>query len=359
VGAYNALKWREDRALALRLAEARRAPRPALTGTPKVSIIVAAWNEVDMIQRHLESVRALSYPDVEYFLCAGGTDGTYALAQRTLAEGMMLLEQQVGDGKQAALRRCLAHATGEIVYLTDADCLLDDDSFERTTAPVINGEAEAATGGSSPFPNQLSCSSLVRYRWAAETYIAARTGTWTTGLLGRNTAVTRNALRQAKDLTHDVRSGTDYHLAKCLLREGLGIRYVRQSGVVTPYATDWQTYARQQRRWLRNVIQIGADFRATNEITASMITIATGVILTSGPFLAVFLGRWALLSWIILFFQACLSKLRRYHFAIRSVLPQNHGTFGLSDAVVITIGESLVSALGILDVASPRPQQKW
>src|SRR5205823_4146563 len=108
--------------------------------------------EADLLAQHIESVLVLSYPDKEYILSAGGSDGTYAIARRYEERGVVVLEQQPGEGKQRALRQCFRQATGEIIFFTDADCLLDDESFERLIIPLANGEAEAATGTARPFP---------------------------------------------------------------------------------------------------------------------------------------------------------------------------------------------------------------
>ena len=158
--AYNLRQWRRDRALAVALRTAREDSRPAVAVTPRVTVLVAAWNEADLIERHVESVLALRYPNLEYVLCAGGTDDTYRLASRYERPGVVVLEQRPGEGKQAALRRGLQHASGDVIFLTDADCLLDDDSFERTVAPIVAGEAEATSGGSRPLTAQLASSVL-------------------------------------------------------------------------------------------------------------------------------------------------------------------------------------------------------
>src|ERR1700682_4491732 len=80
--AYNAWKWRQDRVLADGLRTQLAQPRPAMKAHPRVSILVAACNESQLVQRHIKSVLGLSYPNIEYVLCAGGTDETYAIADQ-------------------------------------------------------------------------------------------------------------------------------------------------------------------------------------------------------------------------------------------------------------------------------------
>src|SRR5207247_1198210 len=116
--------------------------------------LVAAWNEAAGIARHVQSVLALRYPDLDFVLCAGGPDGTCEQARLAMSGRGTLLEQAPGEGKQRALRRCLAASTGDIVYLTDADCVLDDQSFERVIARIVDGDP-AATGRCCPYPEEI------------------------------------------------------------------------------------------------------------------------------------------------------------------------------------------------------------
>lgn len=83
--AYNMRQWQRDKALAERL-RSQRGPAPALAHTPKVSALVAAWNEAAHIDAHIQSFLALAYPDIELVLCAGGSDDTFLRAQRYLGE---------------------------------------------------------------------------------------------------------------------------------------------------------------------------------------------------------------------------------------------------------------------------------
>src|SRR5262245_55148737 len=101
-----------DRALARRL-RADWTTKPTLSQTPRVSALVAAWNEARGIAEHIGSFLALSYPNIELILCAGGPDGTFELASRHADERVIVLDQHPGEGKQHSLARCLEHATGE------------------------------------------------------------------------------------------------------------------------------------------------------------------------------------------------------------------------------------------------------
>ena len=148
---------------------------PAL---PPVSILVAAWNEAARIDGHIESFRALRYPRKELVLCAGGDDGTYERACRHAGPAVIVLRQEPGEGKQRALARAFAETRGEIIFLTDADCLLTDEAFERTLRPVAIGEEQAATGGLRPLDGQLGDSFVFAQADSGAAWAGSSAGAW-------------------------------------------------------------------------------------------------------------------------------------------------------------------------------------
>src|SRR5687768_4395368 len=124
--AYNAWRWRRDQVAAEGFRSRSPAGSSSTAPVPRLSILVAAWNEAGNLDRHVRSVLSLSFPDRQLVLCAGGTDGTYERALRYAGPDVTVLRQVEGEGKQSALRHCLEAAEGDIVILTDADCFVDD-----------------------------------------------------------------------------------------------------------------------------------------------------------------------------------------------------------------------------------------
>ena len=309
---WNWHKWRQDRALALRLRERR--PEPVkLKATPKVSVLVAAWNEADIIQQHIESFLRLRYPNKELILCAGGEDGTYEIARQYAGGQVVVLKQQPGEGKQRALQRCLGRASGEVVFLTDVDCLLDDEVFERTLAPIVDEGEPVATGVSRPLSEQRT-HPFVLHRWFIEVGGVARWDRYTDGIQGANAALRRDVLETVGGFEADVRTGTDYHLAKRVLSWGYSIRHAADSAVETPYAETLKEYQRQQTRWLRNVVMHGLRFGAYGEVVRCLIPSILGALMLTGPLFALCLGRVILMGWLLAWLHVFLSRLRYIRF---------------------------------------------
>ena len=317
VALLQARAWRRDAARADRLVASRPTEPPKITPMPRVSVLVAAWNAADWIERHVASVRSLRYPGVQYVLCAGGPDGTYALAEKAMAGWGVLLRQAPGEGKQRALRKALACATGDVIYLTDADCILDDLSFGLVIARVAAG-ADAATGRVRPPDDDLARRPIVWCQWSSEYYAHAHVGDEESGLQGANCAVARSALARAGDFSADVATGTDYHLARSLIGAGVAIAVARGSAVVTAYPTRLSEYARRQSRWLRNLWQHGSRSGDTPMKQHAARTWAVGAVLLGLPLGAPVLGRWALAPWFLMVLHGALSRVRYLAFLARA-----------------------------------------
>ncbi|HEX6386195.1 MAG TPA: glycosyltransferase [Anaerolineae bacterium] len=314
---YNRRLWQRDVAfLKQKTTLASLPPLEEWSRLPKVSVLVAAWNEEAMIERHIQSFTTLRYPHKELVLCAGGEDQTYAMAARWVGNEVIVLVQQPGEGKQRSLRRCLDVASGTIIFLTDADCLLDDEAFERTLYPVASGRERACTGSLRPY-SQMTSAPFVVAQAAPKLYSTLHGPPYAPGLLGCNCAIERELLESCQGLDAPAPTGTDYVLAKMIGQTGTQIRHVPESRVATEYPTTVQGYIRQQRRWLRNVALYGRRFGARDEVRASLFTSSVGLGMLVLPLSAVVAGRVSLMIWLVLLLQAFLSRLRYLRFAAR------------------------------------------
>ena len=186
---FQAWKWAKDRR---RLRQLAQSPEPAydIQETPKVSILLPAWNEAGSLASCIESILSLRYPEKELVVCAGGRDATLEIARRFEPRGVIVLEQAPGEGKQGALRRSFERSGGEIIFLTDADCILDDETFERTLSAGGGGREVAAGGAWRPFDRQLD-HPFVLYQWSHHLYREIWMPEYTPSLDGRNAAIRR------------------------------------------------------------------------------------------------------------------------------------------------------------------------
>ena len=353
---HNLRRWRQDRELAERL-RSECARKPSLTRTPKVSALVAAWNEGDRIDDHIRSFRTLRYPNVELILCAGGQDDTFRRAVRYAGDRVVVIEQRPGEGKQRALARCFEHASGEIIFLTDADCLYQDDALESLLQPLIEEGEQVATGISRPLDEQLE-KLLPAYLWTVDVASAARSSRYVEGILGRNAALTRQAIDRSGGLDFPARTGTDYHLAKRLIRSGFAIRHVGTSVVPTKYPEQLGAYRRQRSRWLRNLLIHGGHYGAERDVALTLLTVLAGTLMLLAPWSVPLTGRRVLVSWAWLVAQALGSKLRYAVFTAR-VCRRPIPARVLVGLPWLTIADFAVWASPIYDLLSAGRREQW
>ncbi len=284
--------------------EEKERPCPSARQTlPRVSILLPAWNEAEYIRDCLEAIRGLCYPDLELILCAGGTDGTLDLARRFAPPGAVVLEQGPGEGKQRALQRCLEHATGSIVFLTDADCLLEDETFERTLWPILMGEEVVTTGARRPLDGQKS-HPLAAFQWSHHLWMQAAAPMYVDTLDGVNAAVRRDVLERVGGFSVPASIGTDYALSRQLGDAGYRIRFVPQSRMRTAYCTGVGEYLRQRSRWFRNRLLHGLRYRRWREVGGHLWAALTSLGMLAIPLMG---GLGSRLLWAL--WLAALSHL--------------------------------------------------
>ena len=261
-----------------------RASRNALRDA-SVTFLVAAWNAEDDIIPFIESFHSLPIEQKQLVLCAGGTDKTLELAQRCVSDDVSVIAQHRGEGKQGALAKAFDSATGEIIFLTDIDCRLTADSVYPLLAYLTQHPDEVATGRVRPLGVQCS-NNFVLMQWAIREQGMPASGTVVGGLDGRNTAMFRSMLQETQALQVPAPSGTDYTLAKELIRHGFTIRFIGVSRMETEFPPDLSVYVKKQARWLRNVLVLGRRYGAKQDVRATVRTLAfpwvSAVLIASG-----------------------------------------------------------------------------
>lgn len=348
----NYLHWKKDQSV-----KSDTQPLPSLEQTPLVSVVVAAWNEEKWIEDHIRTFLQLNYPAKQLVLCAGGKDNTLELANN-YADGktVIVIEQEAGKGKQVALRKALPYATGEIIYLTDADCLLNDDAFTRTILPIVKGDYQVVNGTSRPLASQVT-NPFVVFQWSVDYYTNLHSPKLSSGLLGRNCAVKSTALRQTGGFDAEARSGTDYTLARQLIDAGYEIYNEKKSIVETEYPETIETYYHKRSRWLRNTIVLAFRKKDYESMVPSVFTSFIGLFMLLMPLVALVLGPIIGVVWLLLLFHAVLSRLRYVYL--------HSDTVDISAPKVALVGilflplDFYISSMTLLQVIVPRWRNTW
>ncbi|MEW6253925.1 MAG: glycosyltransferase family 2 protein, partial [Planctomycetota bacterium] len=122
-----------------------RRPVQAADIEPRVSLIIAAYNEAGSIAAKIENLLALDYPAdrLQVVIASdGSTDGTAEVASRYASERIRVLALP-RQGKAGALNDAVRAATGEILVFSDANSMYAPDAIRALVRPF----ADPAVGG--------------------------------------------------------------------------------------------------------------------------------------------------------------------------------------------------------------------
>ncbi|HWH08561.1 MAG TPA: glycosyltransferase [Candidatus Thermoplasmatota archaeon] len=241
--------------LAMRAAARRSAPRSIRVG-PKadVTIVVATYNEEATIERRLADLRRHWRPGVNVLVVdSGSTDATRRKVRAAQAADpafpLVLVEEPERRGKVAALRTALRLASGQLVCLTDADCLWGAGALEAAVARFNDPRVGAVTGVQRLLPGEgVAHGAEAAYGRFYETLRLGESALDSTPVFRGELAVYRRRLLERVGIGDEAPLADDSELAAKVRR--LGYR-----AVVEPAATFHEfappTLASRQRQKVR------------------------------------------------------------------------------------------------------------
>jgi biofilm PGA synthesis N-glycosyltransferase PgaC len=115
--------------------------------SPSVTLLVAAYNEEDIIEDKIRNTLQLAYPKDKLqliFITDGSSDQTAAKV-RNFPE-ITLLHKDLRAGKMAAIKRAIPLITGEITVFTDANTFLNETAITELVKHYQNPKVGAVAG---------------------------------------------------------------------------------------------------------------------------------------------------------------------------------------------------------------------
>jgi glycosyltransferase involved in cell wall biosynthesis len=112
-----------------------------------LSVIIPCFNERRTIRMIVEKVKAVVAAGTEIIIVDdASTDGTSAIVDTLVGEGVTVLHHAINRGKGAAMESGFRQATGDIFLVQDADLEYDPRDYTQLLSPIENGEADVVFG---------------------------------------------------------------------------------------------------------------------------------------------------------------------------------------------------------------------
>lgn len=115
---------------------------------PNASLVIASFNEEDIIRRKIDNILSIDYPKekLEIIMVDSSTDGTREIIKKWITEtdfNVHLIEEESRKGLATALNMGYAASTGEVVIKNDVDVLLEKHSIRE----IVKYFADPNIGG--------------------------------------------------------------------------------------------------------------------------------------------------------------------------------------------------------------------
>jgi cellulose synthase/poly-beta-1,6-N-acetylglucosamine synthase-like glycosyltransferase len=212
------------------LARLRTRERPYPAITPSLTLLIAAYNEEDVIAAKLENSLKLDYPDhLRHILVTadGSSDATPDIVRQFADRGVELTYMPQRQGKMAAINRAMPRARGDIVVFSDANNLYDTQALRELVKPFADTAVAAVSGSKTIIKDGSSLGHSEGLYWRYESFIKKQEthlGSCT-GVAGEILALRHELFEPPPDnIIND-----DFYMAMRLIKRGYRVVYAPQA----------------------------------------------------------------------------------------------------------------------------------
>lgn len=239
--------------------------------TCRVSVVIPAYNEADVIVATLRSLRCSSLTPWEVIVVDdGSSDQTGDLAQgelKALARGMLLRHPR-NRGKAAALNTAIEACRGDLVLTLDADTRTEPDALAAAAAWLEAEDADAVAFllEAKTSPGLLTSLQRQEYQNALNVERAGQAALGAIAILpGAATLFRRSVLL---DSPFSCRTRTeDADLTLSMGRMGRPLGFAIRARAVTLVPRTCANLLRQRSRWMTGHLQCGLRHGLTKKAT--------------------------------------------------------------------------------------------
>ena len=214
---------------------------------PRLSLLIAAYNEAGHIEERVRNALAMDYPPgkLEIVIASdGSSDDTADIVREFSSRGVRLLDFKTRRGKSSVLNEMIPECTGEVVMLSDANTLTDPDAARKLAAWFAD-PAVGVVCGKLVLIDPVNGRNVDGVYWKYETFLKlceSRLG----ALLGSNGGI--YAVRQSAFRPIPADTIVDDFVLPLLARQETGCKIVYDKGAVATEETPSSIASEFQRR---------------------------------------------------------------------------------------------------------------
>jgi glycosyltransferase involved in cell wall biosynthesis len=113
----------------------------------KISVVIPVYNEANTLREIVQRVRAVGVADEIVIVDDGSVDGTREILKDMEDQNPLeVVLHERNQGKGAAVRTGIQHATGDVLIVQDADLEYDPRDYDALLKPIREGVADVVYG---------------------------------------------------------------------------------------------------------------------------------------------------------------------------------------------------------------------
>ncbi len=229
--------------------------------TPKVSVIIPAWNEEVGVVSTIESILRNTYNNIEIIVINdGSTDNSDRVVREFIKnykdkgedKKTIVYEYKENGGKGSALNRGIALASGEIVVTIDADSIAHPEAIKNFVARFADPRIMAAVGNVKIGNTNSAIATVQSMEYLFSFYFKrADSVLGSIYIIGGASGAFRKEVFEKLGLYNQENITEDIELSVRIQNAGMKIAYAAEAVVYTEGASDLAGLMSQRLRWKR------------------------------------------------------------------------------------------------------------
>lgn len=288
-----------------------------LTSKPLISFIVPAWKEDQTLNKTLNAILNLSYPNYKVIINAGGNEETIRIANSFKKyNNFTILNQKQGRGKITAINDAINQVSDGIIFLMDADVQVNDNLILNMIDPIINANEVVVTAGLKPHES-IRNKDLVKFLYIDRNPRFRKKPVRYGDIIGIVTAIKYEVIQNINEFTVAKLSDDGRVIGKDLKKKNYKIyRIVELSGETYNFPEKISDFIPQQLRWMENAYYRRIEEGKKLFLLKKFLTTLLSIYLLIIPFLAFNINLIVIGLYILLFIY--IKKIRKLIFFKKS-----------------------------------------